>query len=297
MAIVLAQIKDNDNQLKPCYVIHVNEVCSPELSSAAKYAEVSAAFEDLLESFWKVENISDDHVIGWHLLDTTKSKSKDGFYTEYHNGYLTIALNPNLQDYFIKIAHYTTWELENYMKLRSWYSMRLFEILSAFKDTGKWRVPIPELKAMLDLQGKYKRTTDFIVRVIEPVQQELEKTSLAFTFEAMGDDRLINRGRKQILWVEFQLKNIQPTTIPAHWYEMSEANKQILEILQHEFFVKESHIIRYLPFFDDGKELTTLINTWRRNKKTMQDVAKYCNSVWCKIGRGKKAAADKKNSI
>jgi hypothetical protein len=237
-------------------------------------------------SILEFENIESDEIEPYHLLDTTKHKGRDGFSTNYKNGYLTIALNPNLQDFFVKIAHYSTWELENYMKLTNWYSMRFFEILSAFRDTGFWRVPISELKGMLDCQTKHKRTSDFIERVITPVQEELEKTNLAFTFVATGDDRFVNRGRPQLMWLEFTLKKVERKTIPAKWYEGTDEERAILTILTSEFQIKESHIVRYIKAI--GKEESIkLIRTWRNKGKAIVDKAKYCNSVWCKIGKAK----------
>ncbi|HLK96434.1 MAG TPA: replication initiation protein [Hymenobacter sp.] len=53
------------------------------------------------------------------------------------DGVITIVLNPELTPYFVKIAgQYSTYKLDSYMRLHTWYAMRFYEILSSFQDSG-----------------------------------------------------------------------------------------------------------------------------------------------------------------
>ena len=84
---------------------------------------------------WEIEDLKTKYFSFRHLLDTTKTIANDGFECAYKDGMITIVLNPALKPYFIELAHYSIYELKHYMHFTSWYSLRMFELLSAFKDT------------------------------------------------------------------------------------------------------------------------------------------------------------------
>src|SRR5262245_41200573 len=193
---VLAQIQENDNKLKPFYIVHVNDVAK---ALSDPYRAVKAAFKELVEAAWYIADLEGEEVIPRHLLDTTRNLDIDGFITRYKNGYLQLVLNPQMENYFVKLAHWSTYEIEGYDDCETWYSMRLFELLSDFKDSGFWRPPITELKILMDCATKYPNAHDFFRRVIDPAQKDLEKTNMAFTYDPQSDDKVISRGRRQVV--------------------------------------------------------------------------------------------------
>jgi plasmid replication initiation protein len=146
MARVLDQIRDDDFQLREYYQLALGDITdSVGISRENAYREVEVALRELVATSWEFKDVENEKWQIRHLLDTTKEQP-----VGYQNGVITVLLNPQLAPYFIQIAHYTTYRLDSYLKLRSWYSMRLYEILAAFRDTGVWEVGLDEYRQLLD---------------------------------------------------------------------------------------------------------------------------------------------------
>jgi plasmid replication initiation protein len=112
-------------------------------------------------------------------------------------GYVSFEVNPRLKPYilFDKGVPYTSYYLENIVRLKSYYSIRIYELLKQFqgKDLGGWyKIKIEDLRERLGItQLQYTRYNDFKRKVILQAQKELaEKTDIKFTFEE------IKKGRK-----------------------------------------------------------------------------------------------------
>ena len=118
-------------------------------------------------------------------------------WAEVKNGMVELMLQAKAVPYFIDLKKqgYTSYELDIAMSLGSTYSQRLFELLSRFKDTGKWRVDIDNFKFLLGIDkekiynsingnGKIKE------KVLEPARRELaEKTDIEFTYSFEKESR------------------------------------------------------------------------------------------------------------
>jgi plasmid replication initiation protein len=92
------------------------------------------------------------------------------------------------------------------MHFSSWYSLRMFELLSAFKDTGIWWVSIDEFRALMNCEKKYPNQHDMLKKTLTEPLQELESTDLAFTYAQILETYSHARGRKPIITLEFRLK-------------------------------------------------------------------------------------------
>lgn len=168
------------------------------------------AFDELTDLKWLIEDIDTKYFAFRHLLDTTKTLKNDGFKCSYKDGMITIVLNPALKPYFIELAHYSIYELKHYMHFSSWYSLRIFELLSAFKDTGIWWVTIDEFRQLMDCEKKYPLNKDLLKYTLTEPPLELESTELAFTYEPVLDMYAHGRGRKPVIALEFRLKKAKP---------------------------------------------------------------------------------------
>lgn len=103
------------------------------------------------------------------------------------NGVVRLMLVSEAVPLFIDLKKhgYTSYELNIALSLSSMYSQRLFELLSRWKDIGKWDVDIDELKHLLAIDGKkaYTKHSNFINIVVEPARAELtEKADIWFTY-------------------------------------------------------------------------------------------------------------------
>ena len=63
--------------------------------------------------------------------------------------------------------------------------MRLYELLSSFKDTGYWEVDIDKYRTLMDCDDKYKEKgkkndSKLVLKTTEEAILELERTDMAF---------------------------------------------------------------------------------------------------------------------
>ncbi len=279
MANVLAMIKEDDSDLRPYYQMHISDVVPATDSDF--HAKVKKAFDELTDLKWLIEDISTKYFAFRHLLNTSDVNCA------YKDGTISIVLNPLLKPYFIELAHYSIYELKHYMHFSSWYSLRMFELLSAFKDTGIWWVSIDEFRQLMDCEKKYPLTKDLLKYTLTEPLQELESTDLAFTYDPVFDMYAHGRGRKPVIALEFHLKKAKPKNVPKEWFEFSDEHKNVLLRLR-TWHVTDSNIIRYAKAI--GMERANkLLYEWQLKGKEIQDRTKYCNAVWVRVG---KAASD-----
>jgi plasmid replication initiation protein len=287
MAMVLAQIRDEDLQLRAYYHIHISHVVTEAgITSNDVYKHIKNAMDQLTDLKWNFEDLETHRFVPRHLLDTTKTIAENGFECGYTQGWITVVLNPALRAYFLQLAHYSTYELKHYMTFKSWYSMRMFELLAAFKDTGIWKVSIGEFRELIDCKDKYPKVPDMLNRILTEPLEELKNTKYAFTYRPIFDDKKIGTGRKPIIGIEFSLANVEPTAIPTDWYEFSDDHKRVLAELK-QFKVTEKNIIRYAKPIGLLKT-KKLLREWQLKELSNQRIdnkEKYCNAVWVRVGK------------
>lgn len=90
--------------------------------------------------------------------------------------------------------HFTSYQLKQVTQLKSKYSIRLYELLIAWREVGK--VPQIELSDFREKLGidadEYVRMSDFKVRVLEPsIKQINEHTDIIVTYEQHKKGRTI----------------------------------------------------------------------------------------------------------
>ncbi|TVT36805.1 replication initiation protein [Hymenobacter setariae] len=294
MARVLDQIRDDDYELRPFYQMRIEDVVEYSgISRRAVYNEVQGAIVELLTTVWYFESLDKKEWRGRHLLDTTKEETAG-----YKDSIITIPLNPALADYFINVAHYTSYELAQYMRLKSWYSMRFFEILSAFKDTGFWEVDIEEYRLLMDcgpqldkrrqpkkdkngqVLMKYPLVKDLILRTTTEPLEELADTDVSFTVTPISETGRAVRGRPKIVRLRFDLHHKLQNDIPENWLAHP-ITKALIERLR-AWKVSDKNIARCAPTL--GREgVRKILHEWdlkaihptdRINSKE-----KYCNTA------------------
>jgi len=299
MARVIDQIRDDDYQLRPHYQFRVRDLAEgTDLADQTLYNHVKGALRELADITWEFESTNGREWEIRHLLDTTKNQA-----VGYKDGIVTVLLNPQLEPYFIGVAHYTKYQLANYMNLKSWYSMRFFEILSAYRDTGVWSPTIDQYRQMMDCwrqkdprgnvrkdkKGKplmkYPNAADLIKKTISEAQHELSGTNLAFDCEALYEQGGGRRGRPKVIALRFTLRRRPETAIPERWLDNMTVAR-VVDALQ-SWKVADRNIALYLE--DIGTAAASrLVYEWQlkeNSEKRMDDRAKYCNAVFVKIGK------------
>lgn len=299
MVRVIDQIRDDDFKLRPYYQFRIVDIITDAgISRNTAYKEVQGALHELTDAKWEFESLDKTEWYVRHLLDTTKEKA-----VGYKDGIITVLLNPQLEPYFVQIAHYSTYQLNNYMGLKSWYSMRFFEILSAFRDTGVWCPTVEQYRQLMDCwhekdkRGKVKKdedghpkmkyplTKDLIARTMTEPLEELASTNLAFDYEPVYETERMTRGRKKITGFRFTLKRKQDGKIPEYWLQNTVVAQVVANL--RAWKVTDKNIALYLE--DIGtKSANKLVYDWQLKENTderMNDRVKYCNAVFVRIGK------------
>lgn len=279
----MAQIQENDMKFKPYYEMHVSDVVFDNDGGSA-YELAKKAFNELASVSWMIEDVENEYFAPRHLLDTTKTKKTDGFETAYNNGNITLAMNPVLEPYFLQLAHYSKYELNHYMKFKSWYSMRIWEILSAYQDTGKWHVPLEEYRKLMDCEHKYKDVNWMIKQTTAEPLEELKGTPLEFTVEKVFA-KYHGKGRPPVIGLEFKLVHslLNDDEILAKWAAHSEEHARMITKLNGTWKITASCLRKYLPVIKmEGarkllRQFEQMESTGSRRKIDSRE--KYCNKA------------------
>ena len=293
MALVLAQIHDNDMKLKPYYQMNVADVVgAADLKGKSPYSEAKKALDELASQVWSLEDIEKKIYKPKQLINTSTIEDKDGFEYGYNDGIITVVLNPALEPYFLNLAHHTSYELNHYMKFKSWYSMRVWELLSAFRDTGVYVVSINEYKELMDCAEKYvykksgKTNVSLMIKktLSEPLE-DLKGTALEFTVEPVLTRS--GRGRPSVSKLRFELvrKNLTPEQQIEKWRDKkwwSGKHERRLNEAMKRWKISISHLAKHLPDLgiDGLGDLIKQFEQKQLSNNRMDDVAKYCNSAF-----------------
>lgn len=119
------------------------------------------------------------------------------YHVKYHDGdgKVTIGFSPTISPYLTMLnKQFTSYQIKRVASLNSAYSIRLFEMLAQYKNTGLFIVKLTEFKTWLELEDKYPRFFDLCRRIIEPAVKELtEKSNLVISWRAIKRGRSVDR--------------------------------------------------------------------------------------------------------
>lgn len=121
---------------------------------------------------------------GYNLL--SKCKYQEG------SGKIKAKFNEDMRPFLLELRRrFTMYGLQYLMRLRSQYSIRIYETLKMREDIGFNRMTIPELREMLMITSKYTGSFAQVkAKVLEPARKEIkEKCDVYFTYHVERDGR------------------------------------------------------------------------------------------------------------
>ncbi|MFD5853589.1 replication initiation protein [Cytobacillus pseudoceanisediminis] len=158
---------------------------------------------------------------------------------EDNEGTVIIKFNPDLKEFFLQLKdRFTTYQLENVIRLSSVYSIRIYELLKQYEFIKKRTISIDELREKLGIEkNKYKQYGHFKDRVINVAMNELsEKTDISFTIEEK------KKGRK-VVGITFHIKGKKDGGVIIT--QSQDGNREHLESRLRNLGVK-SNLYNYL---------------------------------------------------
>lgn len=89
---------------------------------------------------------------------------------------------------------FTQFALDEAMQFKSFYTIRIYELLMQFKSTGRRNIKMVDLRTILQLgENQYKKFADLRKRIIEPAVSEINsKSSYKIDWKPKKEGRKIN---------------------------------------------------------------------------------------------------------
>jgi plasmid replication initiation protein len=109
-------------------------------------------------------------------------------------GVIEFEFSEKLKPYLLQLkSHFTRYNLDNVLQLKSGFSIRMYELLKSHQFQGRVEYELEELKVLLGVDDKYVDYTDFKKRVLKTAQSELkDKSDLQFVFKEKRVNRKIH---------------------------------------------------------------------------------------------------------
>lgn len=126
---------------------------------------------------------------------------------EIGTGIIEFEFSEKLKPYLLQLkSHFTKYNLDNILQLKSGFSIRMYELLKSHQYQGKVEYNLEELKTLLGVDDKYDEYTDFKKRVLKTAQTELRsKSDIYFLFK----EKRLNRKIDSIFFTIFENKELK----------------------------------------------------------------------------------------
>ena len=160
-------------------------------------------------------------------------------------------INPRVVEAFLDFSKgFRKYELKIAMEFESIYSMRFYELFSNQKTPINYS--IENLKNILKIEGKYKLTSDFIRRIIEPTKKELDNCSpYTFNFETIKEGKKITGIRFiPIYQPQFEDEEIKKQRLNKEMSNRWYISKNIEDYLIHNFEFTKKELNNNLNLFE-----------------------------------------------
>ena len=151
------------------------DVISSEEKSYKNYENIKKAARSLSRKFLEWEDVDNKTYYETGLVINLQIKKSDGI--------MRFDIANWVWDCMLDFSKgFRKFDLFSAMKLKSPYSMRMYELFS--RQSNPLTYTVDELKKMFCVEGKYKDTSKFRKRIIEPSKRELDESApYSFNYE------------------------------------------------------------------------------------------------------------------
>lgn len=185
--MAVSQIKAND-VLFSKYRIYVKDfIQAIGTSSKDEYSRVKETVESLMKKIVEIPSLNEDKVLLCQLF----------WPCEYHKGqgFVDVQFYSELRDYLLQLKEkFTQYDIKNILRIKSFASIRMYELLKQYEHIGKRQFSVEELKHLLKVEDKYKLYADFKRYVLNRAKKDLEKyCDIGFDFKEVKRARKVDR--------------------------------------------------------------------------------------------------------
>ncbi|WP_100408485.1 replication initiation protein [Bacillus solitudinis] len=198
-----SQIQPQDSEFKN-YKFTIREFSKLiGLKGTPKYNEIKKITIELMRKVFTVRIGNEVTQVSW--LSSVTYKENEGM--------MFLRFDPFLKPYLLELKrNFTSYRLENVVKLKSSYSIRLYELLKQYERIKERTFSLDELRLLLGADDIYPSYGNFKQRVLNTAQKELEKkTDLSFDVEEIKSGRRVTSVR---FIIKTKKKSIVVESIP-----------------------------------------------------------------------------------
>ncbi len=155
------------------------------LKGTPKYSELRQTTKELMQKVFELRIQKKVIQVAWLS------------YVAYNEteGTIDIRFDPFLRPYLLELKkEFTSYKLENVVKLKSSYAIRIYELLKQYEKLQERTFLITDLRKMLGAEDVYPAYGNFKQRVLVPAQKELKKkTDIMFDIEEVKTGRKVTK--------------------------------------------------------------------------------------------------------
>ncbi|HDR3658811.1 TPA: replication initiation protein [Bacillus cereus] len=192
MLLCLASnIEPNDKSFK-IYTFSIKEFHSfLGLKGSTKYTELSTITKNLLTKVVEIHT-------GDELIQTSWLSS--AIYNK-RKGTIDMRFDPLLKPFLLELNNkFTSYRLGNIIKLKSIYSIRIYELLKQYEIVKERIISLETLRYYIDALNIYPNYANFKQRILKTVQKEINNnTDISFEFEEIKKGKKVYKIKFYIL--------------------------------------------------------------------------------------------------
>ena len=213
-------IKPGDTDFKPLLIDARELIDDLDLQGESLYSEFRKATKRLMQHVCEIKET--DGLLQISLASSVK-------YYE-GKGIIEISFDQKLKPYLLDLQNnFTVFGLQEALSLKSLNSLRVYELLKQFANTGMRIISVDELKRCLNLVKQYDSYADFKRYVIKSAQEDLETTDMAFEFLELKTGKKVDRLKFTFQKTErVAILALQPTIAGGQTVQKEKEEKEII---------------------------------------------------------------------
>lgn len=175
--------KDSDFKTYTLPIKEFNKLLG--LKGSPKYSELRQITKELMQKVFEVR--IDKKVIQVSWLSYVAYNESEGM--------IDVRFDPFLRPYLLELKReFTSYKLENVVKLKSSYAIRIYELLKQYEKLQERTFLLADLRKMLGAEDIYPAYGNFKQRVLIPAQKELKKkTDINFEIEEVKVGKRVDK--------------------------------------------------------------------------------------------------------
>lgn len=230
----------------------------------SKYEELKAITKKLKERVLIIKDL---------VEDTETQVNWVSSFTYYNKqGYVQIRFDPALKPYFLNLKNrFTQYQRKYVLSLKSFYSIRLYELLKQYEKIGERYFAIEELKKILGISPEqYELYGDFKRKILKRAEKELpEKTDICFKFK----ERKLSR---KVIGIYFFIESNQLSHNNQDDIEIESLNIELYTRLQSYFCLSQNQARQALQMKPENELLENLAYVEQKLKSNnIQNIGSY----------------------